>query len=115
VTTRTYTVYKGELGGRLVYVGTTIQKPADRFRWHKHNGKNFTFAVLSTHETPEAMLAEELRLILKHRPKYNKRLKQNLNAPLSIEDKSARVGNREWCQSCLTRRVNAGYSKCKWC
>lgn len=26
-----------------------------------------------------------------------------------------RVGNDEWCQSCLKRRVNKGYSQCFFC
>jgi len=44
---RKYTVYKGLLNGQLVYIGTTIQKPEDRFRWHRNNGKNFsTFSKL---------------------------------------------------------------------
>ena len=34
---RKYTVYKGLLNGELVYIGTTIQKPEDRFRWHRNN------------------------------------------------------------------------------
>ena len=28
---------------------------------------------------------------------------------------SNRVGNDEWCQSCLKRRVNKGYSQCLFC
>lgn len=28
---------------------------------------------------------------------------------------SDRVGNNEWCQSCLKRRVNNGYSQCLFC
>jgi len=114
---RAYTVYKGEIKGRLVYIGTTIQKPSNRFRWHKNNGKPFDFTVLSQHETSEEMLEEELRLIKKHKPKYNKirHRKQNLNVKLSKEDLDKRVGDSEWCQSCLKRRVNNGYSKCYYC
>lgn len=33
---------------------------------------------------------------------------------ISVE-KPKRVGNDEWCQSCLKRRVNKGYSKCLFC
>ncbi|WP_273751802.1 hypothetical protein [Leuconostoc mesenteroides] len=28
---------------------------------------------------------------------------------------SDRIGNNEWCQSCLKRRVNNGYSQCLFC
>lgn len=28
---------------------------------------------------------------------------------------SDRIGNNEWCQSCLKRRVNNGYSQCIFC
>lgn len=28
---------------------------------------------------------------------------------------SNRVGNDEWCQSCLKRRVNKGFSQCLFC
>lgn len=28
---------------------------------------------------------------------------------------SNRVGNKEWCQTCLKRRVNNGYSQCLFC
>ena len=30
-------------------------------------------------------------------------------------ENSDRVGNDEWCQSCLKRRVNKGYSQCLFC
>lgn len=33
---RVHSVYKGELSGQIVYIGTTIQVPEDRFRWHRH-------------------------------------------------------------------------------
>lgn len=113
--TRTYTVYKGEKGGKIVYIGTTIQEPEARFRWHRSNGKRFDFTVLSRHPTAEEMLAEELRLIELHKPKYNKRLKQNLNAKLTPEQLEARRGSHEWCQACLKRRVSAGYRHCYQC
>lgn len=112
---RTYSVYMGEQGGQIVYIGTTIQEPAARFRWHKANGKPFKFTVLQQFDNAEAMLAEEERLILLHKPKHNKRLKQNLNAKLAPEAVQARVGDKSWCQSCLKRRVSAGYSACRWC
>lgn len=112
---RTYSVYKGEVGGQIVYIGTTIQEPAARFRWHKANGKPFNFTVLSQHPTAEEMLAEELRLIELHKPKHNKRMKQNLNAKLSSEQLRSRQGDKLWCQSCLRRRVNKGYVHCMYC
>ena len=37
---RVYSVYKGELNNQLVYIGTTVQVPSERFRWHKYNGKD---------------------------------------------------------------------------
>lgn len=112
---RTYTVYKGEVGGKIVYIGTTIQAPSARFRWHKANGKPFTFTVLSQYKNADEMLAEELRLIRLHKPKHNKRLKQNLNVRLTAEQLDARKGKQGWCQSCLKRRVNTGYRFCLFC
>lgn len=114
-TARTYTVYKGELNGKIVYIGTTIQRPADRFRWHKANGKDLVFTVLAVFDNPEEMLAEELRLIQLHKPKLNKRLKQNLNVKLTPEVLEARKNSDEWCKSCLKRRVSKGYSRCYYC
>ena len=112
---RIYTVYKGEQDGKIVYIGTTIQEPAARFRWHKANGKPFAFTVLSQHQDAEEMLAEELRLIRLHKPKHNKRRKQNLNVRLTAEQINARKGKSCWCQSCLRRRVSAGYKICLFC
>lgn len=114
---RTHTVYKGEKNGKLIYIGTTIQVPTERFRWHKYNGKDLDFTVLSTHTTPEAMLDEEWRLIQLHKPKMNKitKRKQNFNGKLSQEELDARKGITEWCQCCLRRRVNKGYTKCMYC
>jgi predicted GIY-YIG superfamily endonuclease len=114
---RVHSVYKGEQGGKIVYIGTTIQDPDARFRWHKSNGKPFKFTVLAQFDNAQAMLDEEFRLIQLHKPKYNKitHRKQNLNARLSAEEVSARMGVKEWCQSCLRRRVNAGYSRCMYC
>jgi len=112
---RVHTVYKGERGGKIVYIGTTIQVPSDRFRWHKYNGKDLQFTVLSQYDTPEEMLAEERRLIDLHKPKLNKRLKQNFNVKLTPEQLEGRKGDAEWCQCCLKRRVNKGYSKCMYC
>ena len=113
--TRVHSVYKGERGGKIVYIGTTIQVPEDRFRWHKHNGKDLQFTVLAQYDNPEEMLAEERRLIDLHKPKLNKRLKQNFNVKLTAEQLEARKGDASWCQSCLKRHVNKGYTKCMYC
>lgn len=117
MTARTHSVYKGEVNGVIVYIGTTIQKPADRFRWHKSNGKPFKFTVVRTFDNAQEMLAEEFRLIQKHRPKYNKIVDraQNFNGKLSADQVAERVGLAGWCQSCLKRRVNAGYKSCRFC
>lgn len=117
ITTKGYYVYKGLIGTRLVYIGTTIQIPADRFRWHKANGKNFIFQVVKICNDENEMLDLEFALITKYKPKYNKitKRKQNFNKKLSDEDKYSRVGNKEWCQCCLTRRVNKGYKICYYC
>ena len=117
MTRRDHVVYKGELKGQIVYIGTTIQKPEDRFRWHKANGKPVKFTVLAHFDTAQAMLDEEFRLIQLHKPKYNKIVhrQQNLNAKLSSEQVAERVGLTGWCQSCLKRRVNVGYTVCRYC
>lgn len=112
-----FTVYKGSLGGVLVYIGTTIQKPADRFRWHKANQKNFNFEVIEQFDNAQDMLDLEFELIKKHNPKFNKitHRKQNLNVKLTQDVLDARVDDKQWCQSCLKRRVNTGYVKCSRC
>lgn len=113
----TYSVYTGSKGGRVVYVGTTIQKPSDRFRWHKANGKRLNFEVIATFTDADQMLAEEFRLIQLHRPSMNKitKRKQNFNVQLSAEQLEARRGDKQWCQGCLRRHVNAGYTYCMYC
>ncbi len=114
---RTYSVYKGELKGKVVYIGTTIQKPSDRFRWHKHNGKNLSFTVLHQFDNEDEMLNKEFELIKDLKPRLNKitHRKQNLNVRLTPEKLSSRKGDKEWCQSCFKRRVNKGYSECMYC
>lgn len=114
---RVYSVYKGEKDGFLVYIGTTMQKPAARFRWHKANGKDLKFTVLHQFDTSKAMLDKEFELIQLYKPVLNKIVhrKQNLNVKLTQAEVQSRVGLVEWCQTCLKRRVNAGYSKCRWC
>jgi len=114
---RIYTVYKGERNGKLVYIGTTIQDPSARFRWHKANGKDLQFTVLSQFDNADSMLDEEFRLVKQHKPKMNKitHRKQNLNVALTQAELDARKGLKEWCQCCLRRRVNKGYSRCMRC
>jgi hypothetical protein len=117
VGTGKFVVYKGELNGKIVYIGTTIQKPADRFRWHRNNGKNLNFTVLARFHDEKQMLDLEFELIKKYNPSLNniKHRKQNLNVRLDQATLDARKGKTGWCQSCLKRKVNRGYSKCYWC
>lgn len=112
-----YTVYKGSLNGVLVYIGTTIQKPTDRFRWHKANKKPFNFEVIAQFDNPEEMLNLEFELIKQYNPKFNKikHRKQNLNRRLDDTILNSRKGSKEWCQKCLKRRVNIGYQYCYNC
>lgn len=114
---RKHSVYKGEVDGVIVYIGTTVQEPSARFRWHKANGKPFKFTVIRTFDNAQEMLAEEFLLIQKYRPKFNKIVDraQNFNGKLSDEQVKERIGLAGWCQSCLKRRVNAGYSACRFC
>lgn len=114
---RKYTVYKGLLNGELVYIGTTIQKPEDRFRWHRNNGKNFQFVVIQQFDNSEDMLNLEFKLIKELKPRYNSitHRRQNLNKKLTVEELEARKGKKEWCQKCLRRHVNPGYKFCKYC
>lgn len=102
--------------GKLVYIGTTMQKPSDRFRWHKHNGKDLIFEIQAEYPTPDEMLDAEVKLIAAYNPKLNKKTKRhNDNRRKSDKDINARKGNSEWCQGCLKRRVNKGYKRCLWC
>jgi excinuclease UvrABC nuclease subunit len=112
-------VYKGldKKTKELIYIGTTIQKPSDRFRWHKHNGKDLEFHVIKKCDNEKQMLDLEFSLIKEHKPKLNHitHRKQTFNKVLSNEDVKLRVGNSEWCQCCLKRRVNKGYEFCYYC
>ncbi len=109
-------VYFGFRGQKLVYIGTTMQKPSDRFRWHRHNGKPLRFEVAGKYKTADEMLDGEIKLIKKHQPKLNKKkTKHNDNRKLGEAEIEARKGSSSWCQCCLKRRVNAGYSKCYFC
>ena len=106
-----------DVSGNVVYIGTTIQKPKDRFRWHKHNGKDLNFSVLYEFDNEHDMLDKEYELIKLHNPALNKikHRKQNLNKKLTQVELDARKGDPCWCQDCLKRRVNNGYTHCMWC
>lgn len=110
-------VYAGYDSGILVYIGTTIQVPADRFRWHKANGKDLNFTVLHSCANADEMLDKEWELIKKLKPRLNNitKRKQNLNKKLDDATTQQRIGDKEWCQSCFRRRVNVGYTKCYYC
>jgi hypothetical protein len=110
-------VYVGKLNNKIVYVGTTIQPPNDRFRWHKANGKDLDFSIYKKCDTPNEMLDLEFELITKYNPTLNKikHRKQNFNAKLKDDVLRDRIGNKEWCQCCLKRRVNKEYEFCYWC
>lgn len=118
---RTYTVYEGYENGLLVYIGTTIQKPEDRFRWHKSRtkafkGKTIVFKVLNQFDNEKDMLDLEFDLIKKLKPKYNNRkTRQNLNVKLTQLVLDTRKGDPAWCQCCLKRRAKKGYRFCYWC
>lgn len=117
-TRRIYTVYKGlDKNGKLVYIGTTVQNPEDRFRWHKSNGKDLQFKVIKQFDNSKEMLNLEFELIKKYNPELNtiKHRKQNLNVRLTAQELESRKGNKEWCQVCLKRRVNSGYTTCYYC
>jgi len=97
ITNRTYTVYSGSKKGKIVYIGTTIQKPKERFRWHKYNGKDLNFEILYQFTTEEEMLDKEFELIQQLKPWMNKirHRKQNLNAKLTEQTIERRIGDKE--------------------
>ena len=112
-------VYVGKNSrGQVVYVGTTTQDdPRKRFYRHKQDGKKCKFKILKECESLEHMLQEEFRLIQELKPKLNKRINvpQNHNRKLTQEELQARVGQNEWCQGCLKRRVRTGRKTCSHC
>jgi len=114
-----YYVYKGfsKKTGELVYIGTTIQDPKDRFRWHRYNGKDLDFRVFKECKDSDEMLRLEHELIKELNPSMNKikHRKQNLNRKLIQEDIEKRKGDGNWCQRCLKRHVNKGYKYCYFC
>lgn len=101
----------------IVYVGTTIQYPLSRWYYHKTHGKNLVFEEYKRFDNEKDMLDLEFELIKRHHPSCNNitHRRQNFNAPLSAEEIGSRIGNPEWCQCCLKRRVNKGYKYCMWC
>lgn len=118
-------VYKGLSNGEIVHIGITTQKPEVRFRTHEKRNLIDEFVIVAEFEEAneastlnkavDKALELEKELILKYKPKYSKRIKQNDNRKLSNETVEGRKNNSEWCQSCLRRRVNKGYKRCKWC
>ena len=113
-------VYKGlskEGNHKLKYIGTTIQIPSDRFRWHKSNGKDLLFEIIAICSNQTEMLDLEYRLIKKYNPPLNKikSRRQNFNVVLSDEELENRIGKAGWCQRCLKRHVNRGYKYCYYC
>lgn len=60
-------VYKGldKKSKELLYIGTTIQVPNDRFRWHRNNGKDLLFDVIKICNDENEMLDCEFDLIQK--------------------------------------------------
>jgi len=107
-----YYIYKGldKTTNNLVYIGTTVQRPRDRFRWHKANKKDLIFEVIKICTNAEEMLQVEFDLIQKYKPKLNKitKRKQNLNVKLTQEQLDKRRGDTEWCQNCFKRRAKWG-------
>ena len=108
---RNYHVYFGrDKNDKLVYIGTTIQEPEARWRWHRNNGKNLRFEIHKTFDNKNDMLLLEFELIKLYKPKLNKITgrPQNLNVKLTKNELESRKGNKEWCQSCLKRRAKNG-------
>lgn len=120
ITNKGFYVYFGKSksgNNKLKYIGTTTQVPAERFRWHKYNGKDLLFEIVAVCDSADEMLDLEYKLIRQLNPPMNKivRRRQNYNAELTPEALEARRGSNEWCQCCLKRRVNKGYKHCYYC
>lgn len=101
--------------GQIVHIGITTQEPKNRFRTHEKRKLIDKFVVIKEFDDVEDALKLEEELILKYRPKYSKRIKQNDNRKKSHEEIESRKDNSNWCQKCLKRRVSRGYSVCLWC
>lgn len=120
ITLKGFYVYVGrskEGKNKLKYIGTTIQIPADRFRYHRNNGKDLLFEIIAICQNQDEMLDLEYKLIRKYNPPLNKitNRRQNFNVTLTTEELERRKGNEEWCQRCLRRHVNVGYRYCYYC
>jgi hypothetical protein len=113
----TYSVYIGreKKNGPITYVGITMQRPKRRFDWHKCNGKDLHFEVVSEHPTHHEAAVEECRLIDLHHPKLNKRGTLLPVSHLTPAELEARKVNPKWCKMCLRRRVNPGHHICRFC
>lgn len=112
---RKTTVYKGITNGEIVHIGITTQDPKVRFRTHEKRKLIERFEVIEKFEDVADALLLERKLIEEYNPKYSKRLKQNDNRKLAASTVNERVGEKEWCQKCLKRRVNRGYKICFYC
>lgn len=109
------TVYKGISNGEIVHIGITTQDPKVHFRTHEKRKLIERFEVIGEFEDVADALLLERKLIEEYNPKYSKRLKQNDNRKLAAAQVKGRIGDNEWCQKCLKRRVNKGYKTCFYC
>lgn len=113
-----YTVYIGRSvsNGPVVYVGITMQVPKRRFSWHKSNGKNLHFQVVSEGLTLVQAAEEENRLIAVYAETLKNQRGMKLPASyLPKEEIERRRSDPRWCSACLRRRVNKGYAVCLRC
>lgn len=79
---RKTTVYKGLQNGEIVHIGITTQVPSTRFRTHKKRHLIEKFEVIAEFDSTDEALQLEKELILKYKPKYSKKIKQNDNRKL---------------------------------
>lgn len=111
-----YTVYAGyDTNGKLVYIGSTTQKPNVRFNHHRYTGKKLEFEVLKQFSSREEMVKYEQSMMDKHKPAQNKRKEALSNLPVTPEELKRRKSDPTWCKSCLRRHVNKGYEYCYNC
>lgn len=113
-----YSVYIGRdvSNGPVVYVGITMQVPKRRFSWHKSNGKDLHFHVVSTGLTLAQAAEEENRLIAVYAETLKNQRGMKLPASyLQKEEVERRRSDPRWCAACLRRRVNKGYAICLRC
>lgn len=115
MTNRPIIVYQGLKNNEIVHIGITSQEPQTRFRTHEKRHLIDRFEVIASFDEVGKALTLEKELILKYKPKYSTRVKQNDNRRKSLDEIQSRVYNPEWCQKCLKRRVNNGYNICYRC